>query len=492
MADNLERQGGTYHVRLAIPKDVQHTFGNRRILSKSLDTTDRNEAMRRRLPYLTKWKAQIQAARSAKADRGDAWKESASTFATGIAEAAEASKIAIALRKPEPYSSDAPSPEIAAAMNALFSDSEYMEALQQLAAIRKEQGTDGQLALRDDLQEIVGSLFQQAIAQSEGLSPSEMDDLSSLFSSPASYKPKSPITTSRLQEFRAHRTTHGKAAKAIDTQEAKLKKLSAYLGETGKPLDFDSVAAFLNTLEGLSSKTKRQYLLAGSVFWKWASKYDTKWREEYKGLASPFDGHDLPQLRGRVAKEAKRKAFEREDIPMLYAAALAKRDSNLATLIKLAAYTGARIEELCQLKVDNIILVDGVSCFDIVDSKTVAGIRQVPIHPTLTDIVKQLMQGSQDGWLLPIKTKNMYGIRSDALSKRFGRLKKELGFGPLHVFHSIRHTVTTSLHQAGLPLSTVQQLIGHETKTVTLDTYSKGLSASQKLEAISKLDYPFP
>ena len=145
MADNLERQGGTYHVRLAIPKDVQHTFGNRRILSKSLDTTDRNEAMRRRLPYLTKWKAQIQAARSAKADRGDAWKESASTFATGIAEAAEASKIAIALRKPEPYSSDAPSPEIAAAMNALFSDSEYMEALQQLAAIRKEQGTDGHL-----------------------------------------------------------------------------------------------------------------------------------------------------------------------------------------------------------------------------------------------------------------------------------------------------------------------------------------------------------
>ncbi|HLA31007.1 MAG TPA: site-specific integrase [Pseudomonas sp.] len=491
MADNLERQGGIYHARLAIPKDVQQAFGNRRILSKSLDTADRNEALRRRLPCLAKWKAQIHAARSARDERGDAWKESAADYAASITEAAEASKIAVALRKPEPYSNDAPSPEITAAMTSLFSDPEYMGAMQQLAAIRKEQGTDGQLALRDDLQEIVGSLFQQVIAQSEGLNTLEIEELSSLFDAPDSYKPKSPITATRLREFRAHRTAHAQTPKAIDSQEAKLNKLSAYLGETGKPLDFDSVAAFLNTLEGLTSKTKSQYLLAGNVFWKWAIKYDTQWREQYKGLASPFENHDLPQLRGRFAKEAKRKAFEREDIPVLYAAALAKNDATLATLIKLGAYTGARIEELCQLKVENIILVEGVSCFDIVDSKTVAGIRQVPVHLAILGMVKQLVQDSQDGWLLPIKTKNMYGIRSDALSKRFGRLKTELGFGPLHVFHSIRHTVTTSLHQADLPLSTVQQLLGHETKTVTLDTYSKGLSAAQKLEAITKISYPF-
>lgn len=48
MADNLERQGGIYHVRLAIPEDVRLAFGNRRIMSKSLGTTDRNEAMRLR------------------------------------------------------------------------------------------------------------------------------------------------------------------------------------------------------------------------------------------------------------------------------------------------------------------------------------------------------------------------------------------------------------------------------------------------------------
>lgn len=322
------------------------------------------------------------------------------------------------------------------------------------------------------------------------ISEIEFGELAAIFSDPTSLKQKSPITPSRLREFRAHRIAHARAAKAIDTQEAKLTKLSAYLGETGKPLDFDSVAAFLNTLEGLTSKTKRQYLLAGSVFWKWAIKYDSQWREEYKGLASPFENHDLPQLRGREAKEAKRKAFEAGDIPRLHAAALAKKDPLLATIIQLGAHTGARIEELCQLKTENIILVDGVSCFDIVDSKTVAGIRQVPIHPAIANMVKQLVQDAQDGWLLPIKTQNMYGIRSDALSKRFGRLKTELGFSPLYVFHSIRHTVTTSLLRADVALTTVQELLGHETKTVTLDVYSKGLNAAQKLDAISKIDYP--
>lgn len=475
MADNLERQGGIYHARLAIPKDVQPAFGNRRVLSKSLGTTDRNEAMRLRLQWLAKWKSEIQAARNelspTESDRENALSKTLDLAALFDEVKSRGTLAALGVKPVEYADLEGASmlpPDILDTLKALTAAGDHQSIIQLVDRLKADL-----LTFIEDSEKRAGITTLEADAILAG-----------------TYKPKSPITTTRLREFRAHRTAHGKAAKAIDTQEAKLKKLSDYLGETGKPLDFDSVAAFLNTLEGLTSKTKRQYLLAGSVFWKWAIKYDSQWRDQYKGLASPFDDHDLPQLRGRVAKEAKRKAFEVDDIPRLHAAALAKNDTVLANLIKLGAYTGARIEELCQLKSENIILVDGVSCFDIVDSKTVAGIRQVPVHPDIAAMVQQLVRDSQDGWLLPIKTKNMYGIRSDALSKRFGRLKTELGFGPLHVFHSIRHTVTTCLHQAGLPLSTVQQLLGHETKTVTLDTYSKGLSASQKLEAISTLDYP--
>lgn len=475
MADNLERQGGTYHVRLAIPKDVQPAFGNSRVLSKSLGTADRNEAMRLRLQWLVKWKSDIHQARN-EFTPTESECESALSKTLDLASLFDQvkSRGALAALRVQPV-------RYADLEGASMLPPDILNELDVLTAAGDHQAI---IHLVDTLKANLSSFIQAAGTRS-GIA---MQEAGSILA--GTYKPKSPITTTRLREFRVHRTAHNLGAKPIDTQEAKLTKLSAYLSETGKPLDFDSVAAFLNTLEGLTSKTKRQYLLAGNVFWKWAVKYDTQWREHYKGLASPFENHDLPQLRGREAKEAKRKPFEIEDLPKLHAAALAKKDTILAATIQLGAYSGARIEELCQLKTENIILVDGVSCFDIVDSKTVAGIRQVPIHPALAAMVQQLVKDSEDGWLLPIKTKNMYGIRSDALSKRFGRLKTELKFGPLHVFHSIRHTVTTCLHQAGLPLTTVQQLIGHETKTVTLDVYSQGLSATQKLEAISKIAYP--
>ncbi|MFK7701715.1 DUF6538 domain-containing protein [Pseudomonas caspiana] len=66
MANNLELQGGMYHVRLAIPKDVQGAFGSKKILSQSLKTGLRSEAMDRRLPILAHWKSQIQAAHKGK------------------------------------------------------------------------------------------------------------------------------------------------------------------------------------------------------------------------------------------------------------------------------------------------------------------------------------------------------------------------------------------------------------------------------------------
>ena len=40
---------------------------------------------------------------------------------------------------------------------------------------------------------------------------------------------------------------------------------------------------------------------------------------------------------------------------------------------------------------------------------------------------------------------NQHGERSAAVGKRFGRLKAEMGFGPEHVFHSIRKTAATML-----------------------------------------------
>lgn len=136
---------------------------------------------------------------------------------------------------------------------------------------------------------------------------------------------------------------------------------------------------------------------------------------------------------------------------------------------------------------EHVIDADGVQSFDITDSKTVAGIRVVPVHPALTTLVQRLIADSRDGYLVPSDSRNKYGNRSDLHSKAFGRLKKSLGFSDRHVFHSIRKTVITQLVRADVSGPLIAELVGHETGTVTFDTYSQGASAAQKLMAISKI-----
>ena len=58
-----------------------------------------------------------------------------------------------------------------------------------------------------------------------------------------------------------------------------------------------------------------------------------------------------------------------------------KGDPILCSLIQLAFYTGARLEELCQLKKDDVTTEDGIPSFSIREAKTKAGVRIA--HPSL-------------------------------------------------------------------------------------------------------------
>ena len=86
-------------------------------------------------------------------------------------------------------------------------------------------------------------------------------------------------------------------------------------------------------------------------------------------------------------------------------------------------------------------------------------------------------------------TINKYGDRSNGIGKRFGKLKTAMGFGPQHVFHSLRKTVVTILENAGVPENVVADIVGHEKTTMTYGLYSGGVSLALKQEAIDKLAY---
>nr|WP_236651261.1 tyrosine-type recombinase/integrase [Aquabacterium fontiphilum] len=178
--------------------------------------------------------------------------------------------------------------------------------------------------------------------------------------------------------------------------------------------------------------------------------------------------------------------FPPQAIAELVSAARERKDTSLTHAIILGAYTGARIEELCALRTEDV----GEASFHIRDAKTQAGLREIPMHSAVRPLVDKLKKGSADGYLLSGLTFNKYGDRSNALGKRFGRLKTAMGYGENHVFHSLRKTLVTLLENAGVPENLTADIVGHEKTTMTYGVYSGGHSLGKKAEALELVSYP--
>ena len=200
--------------------------------------------------------------------------------------------------------------------------------------------------------------------------------------------------------------------------------------------------------------------------------------QPFEKLAMPKDGN---------GREDERKHFTAADVLKLLAEAKAREDVELADLIELGMWTGARREELCALKVERVNLKAGY--IEIADAKTPAGWRQVPIHSKLAPTLRRLLKASTDGYVLSGLSANKYDNRGNAIGKRFGHMKQSLGFGEQHVFHSVRKTVATLLEDAGVPENVSADILGHEKPTMTYGLYSGGTSLKTKRAAIEKLDY---
>lgn len=190
-----------------------------------------------------------------------------------------------------------------------------------------------------------------------------------------------------------------------------------------------------------------------------------------------------------IHKTGSWKEFEDYEVVNLYHEAIARSEETLAQLIKIAAYTGARIEEICSLKKAQVNLQK--NSFQIINAKTDAGNRVLPIHKELKNDLKILLNNDVDEYVIPQLTFNKYGDRSNAIGKKFGRLKKLLGYGDRYVFHSIRKTVTTQLENAKVPQNITSDILGHEKIGFTYQQYSGGANLKVKEEALSNLSYDF-
>ena len=322
-------------------------------------------------------------------------------------------------------------------------------------------------------------MAQEEVAMSEALGPNnDYGGDYTLYDTVSVAHGSAILLREHVDDFLASRDV---APKTADMQRRDLMlfvKQFHYAHDATKAKVRQWVNVALGTEQGLSLATRRRMISPASVYWDYL--------ENNKGLnlPSPFVKvlPPKPKRRTKASIQAMRKSFRVDDYQKLISAC---DNDTLKDLITLGAYTGCRIDELCALKIETVFN----DKIEITDAKTEAGWRTVPIHPHITQTVTRLVGMSEDGYLLSGLSFNKYGNRSNAIGKRFGRLKKRLGYGTDYVFHSLRKGFATQLENANVPVTVVARLMGHEVEGQTFGNYSDGLALEGLKKAIRDLDW---
>lgn len=422
----IERRGHRFFAVLKVPKELHQQLGRTRYI-KALGTDSPTEA-RRRVPMLiTAWKTEIAKARE---DGTDPLASDAAWFKKALANAATPFERQKVLNDIELEASNRASPTY------MDTDDAVQRAAQEAYAAEEAQ-----------------EFYDRAVGELAGF-------------------------TDYLDDWLAKWNVTGKTkdmARAIAKQFGKSHP-------TVRDVTHEAVQRWIDGLD-VAPATIQRSLSALRTYWKFLQRSDIK---AVPRDVQPFTDLDLPKLhKGKNGKRDQRKPFSPRDIVKLRITAFHQPDQQLYDLISMAMFTGCRIEELCSLTIKNV----HDSYIEIEDAKTAAGWRQVPIHSALQQTLAGLIEQSNDGYVISGLSPNKYGDRSNAIGKRFGRLKKATGFGPEYVFHSIRKTVATLLENAGVPENVSADILGHEKPRITYGLYSGGTSLAVKAEAIEKLAY---
>jgi integrase len=160
--------------------------------------------------------------------------------------------------------------------------------------------------------------------------------------------------------------------------------------------------------------------------------------------------------------------------------------------IPVALYTGMRLNEIADIKLEEIKIIDDVWCFDLSnqDVKNKASQRTVPIAQYLLDIglmdyVDKLKRSGQtflfyqirkgrdepgpDGWGEPIsRWFNRTVLKKIGIDADAEKLNKKSV-----VFHCIRHTFISSCIKKGAQKHFVKRIVGHsDDDEITIGVYS--------------------
>jgi integrase len=163
----------------------------------------------------------------------------------------------------------------------------------------------------------------------------------------------------------------------------------------------------------------------------------------------------------------------------------------------IAPHVGMRLNELCSLKVGDIVWEGSVPVFQIRDAKNEASEREPPIPPialALGFLEYRYYGRSSDELLFPeLLPQGATGDRSISFSKWFGRYRRAIGVSDNYVdFHSLRaNFITEAVNADGLKEAWIDEVTGHSNSDRPSERkrYTKEIWALNKLKVVSEVTY---
>ncbi len=351
-----------------------------------------------------------------------------------------------------------------------------------------------------------------ALVNDERVSDAEFDTLDRALkpSPPARVRANTPVISAAFQTFCAQKRSEGawkdpEHAERYDYGPIVTELIQASGDRPIGSLAVEHLRTFKAKIlaDGSSFATKAKKLGSIKSFLNWARD-----EQQLTGVSTA-----ILQLSSRKIEAAHYEPFSDDDLKKLFHSP-AYRDQSFAKasefwLPLLGLYTGARINELAQLHLDDISEHDGVPVLSINDegdkrTKTPASTRKVPIHPRLIEAgflqYHELVR--TEGWqrLFPELTrsnipKNGYGKEPGKFFTKYRRAQGvSLDADRKKVFHSFRSTANSMLRFAEVPQERRERLIGHESegtnnKIYRPDDLDRMFPIARLLADLEKLDF---
>ena len=157
-----------------------------------------------------------------------------------------------------------------------------------------------------------------------------------------------------------------------------------------------------------------------------------------------------------------------------------ERNDYVSTILMLL-YSGVRIGELLDLKKENVHIAERY--FEVVQSKTDAGIRPVPIADKVLPFFEKWMQNDSE-YLIP-NNKSGHMVYSTFIRYYWEPLMKEMQMK--HIPHDTRHTTISMLAKQNVNQTLIKRIVGHSGAMSLTEKVYTHTDIEQLIEAINTI-----